>query len=349
MSKPNVSKEAFGVMACRSEVLEEPPMTASQWVDLRMAMILMGLFGLAALPACGRSEALPEVAVEPSAPSVQAEEPALEEDALRAALGDEFVGAYPLVGETATTVRTVQLRAAPATTSLDGVRNTAVWAYDGTVPGPVLRVRLGEELRVTLDNRLPVATTIHWHGVRVHNAMDGVPGITQEPISPGAQFEYRLVPKDAGTFWYHPHVDGAEQVERGLHGVLVVEDRHPLPYSQDVVWMIDDWRLAEDGTIDPNFVTRHDLAHDGRWGQTITVNGRTDTELRVVPGSRIRLRLANPSNGRVYTPDFGPLEPRVVAVDGMFTARPLPLRGFELPPGARLDLDLVVPASTGSF
>lgn len=92
------------------------------------------------------------------------------------------------------------------------------------VPGPVIRIKLGETLQLKLTNNLPQATTIHWHGVRVPNAMDGVPGVTQPPVQPGESFTYQFTPKDAGTFWFHPHVKAAEQIERGLHGVLIVED-----------------------------------------------------------------------------------------------------------------------------
>ena len=173
--------------------------------------------------------------------------------------------------------------------------------------------------------------------------MDGVPGVTQEPVPPGGSFTYRFTPKDAGTFWFHPHVRTAEQVERGLYGILIVDDAAPLSYSRDEVWDLDDWRLGPDGQIDPKFVTRHDLAHDGRWGQLVTVNGDTSQELTVRPGERIRLRLANTSNGRVYRPDFPGLEPLLIAVDGMYTRKPLPAEGFEIAPGNRVDLDITVP------
>ena len=255
----------------------------------------------------------------------------------------ELAVAYPAEARPPTSERRFELTAAPTSIpQIDG-RMLDVWAYNGSVPAPVLRVRLGEELLVKLTNRLPQPTTIHWHGVRVPNAMDGVPGVTQDPVEPGESFTYRFVPKDAGTFWFHPHVRGAEQVERGLYGVLIVDDEKPLPYSRDEVWVLDDWRLGPDGQIDPRFVTRHDLAHDGRWGQVVTVNGDAARELVVRPGERIRLRVANTSNGRVYRPAFGDLKPRVIAVDGMYTGEPLAIDGFELAPGNRLDLDLTVP------
>lgn len=265
-------------------------------------------------------------------------------EATRARLGLELARAYPVEAPPTRGSRRFELRAAPATIELIDGRQLAVWAYDGRVPGPVLRARLGEEVQVTLQNDLPQPTTIHWHGVRVPNAMDGVPGVTQEAIPPGGSFTYRFVPKDAGTFWFHPHVRGAEQVERGLHGVLVVDDVESLPYSRDEVWVLDDWRLGANGQIDARFVTRHDLAHDGRWGQVVTVNGHANGTLAVRPGERMRLRLVNTSNGRVYRPDFGALQPRVIAIDGLYMGRDFPLGDLELAPGNRVDLDLVIPA-----
>jgi len=128
-----------------------------------------------------------------------------------------------------------ELLAAPAELALVDGGKLRVWAYNGQVPGPTFRVRLGETVRVNFTNRLPQATTVHWHGVRVPNGMDGVPHVTQGPVEPGESFIYEFTPKDAGTFWFHPHVRSSEQVERGLYGVLVVEDEKPAPYDRDVV------------------------------------------------------------------------------------------------------------------
>ena len=253
---------------------------------------------------------------------------------------DEFRGAYPAEARDGGSERRYDVRAAPAQVpQLDGGR-LAVWAYDGRVPGPIVRVRLGETLRFELTNGLPQETTIHWHGVRVPNAMDGVPGVTQPPIPPGGKFVYRFTPKDPGTFWFHPHLRGSEQLERGLYGVLIVEDHKPLPYSRDVVWVLDDWLITREGEIHPAFNTRRDLAHDGRWGNVVTVNGSTREELVVKAGERIRLRLLVAANGRVFAPDFSALDAKVIAADGMYTSRPLSPADFELAPGNRLDLDL---------
>jgi FtsP/CotA-like multicopper oxidase with cupredoxin domain len=242
-------------------------------------------------------------------------------------------------------LREFEITAAPATLPLIDGRSLEVWAYNGQVPGPTLRVRRGDTVRVRFTNHLPQPTTIHWHGVRVPNAMDGVPGVTQPPVEPGASFTYEFTPPDAGTFWFHPHIRASEQVERGLYGVLIVEDAEPPPFTRDAVWVLDDVLLGPDGQIAPDFDTRHDLAHDGRWGNVVTVNGRRRPEVQVVPGERLRLRLLNVANGRVLKPDFGALDAKLIAVDGLYAEHPFDARGFEIAPGNRVDLDLTVPAS----
>ena len=221
-----------------------------------------------------------------------------------------------------------------------------VWAYNGSVPGPTLRVRLGETLRVTFTNRLPQETTIHWHGVRVPNGMDGVPHATQPPVAPGGTFVYEFTPKDAGTFWFHPHVRGSEQVERGLYGVLIVEDEKPAPFSREVVWVLDDWLRDSSGQVVEAFNTPHELMHDGRWGNAITVNGQSNPMLEVKSGERIRLRLLNSANGRIFRPDFSRLDAKLIAIDGMYLREPLDPAGLEIAPGNRVDLDITFSAAS---
>lgn len=174
----------------------------------------------------------------------------------------EFAGSYPREASRKGTVLDFELVAAPASIPLFDGRSFDVWAYNGQVPGPTLRVRLGETVRVNFRNNLPQATTVHWHGVRVSNAMDGVPGVTQPPAEPGETFVYEFTPKDAGTFWFHPHLRSSEQVERGLFGALIVEDKVQTGYSRDELWVLDDWLLTREGALFAEFNTRHDLAHD---------------------------------------------------------------------------------------
>jgi FtsP/CotA-like multicopper oxidase with cupredoxin domain len=140
-------------------------------------------------------------------------------------------------------------------------------------------------------------------------------------------------------------VRASEQVERGLFGVLIVEDVEPPPFARDELWVLDDVLLGPDGQIYPEFDTRHDLAHDGRWGNVVLVNGRRRPELRAAPGERLRLRLLNVANGRVLKPDFGALEAKVIAVDGLYVERPFGAGTLEIAPGNRVDVDLTVPPS----
>lgn len=255
----------------------------------------------------------------------------------------EFNTAYEKDITTSGTIVEYTLTAAPTEIELFPGEKTVVWAYNGQIPGPELRIKKGDTLRVNFTNKLPQETTIHWHGVRVPNAMDGVPGVTQDPIKPGDSFVYEFTPKDAGTFWFHPHVRTSEQIEKGLFGTLIVEDQNSDEYSQDVSWVLDDWLITNNGQIYPEFNTPHDLMHDGRWGNVVTVNGNTNEVLEVHPGERIRLRLVNVANGRVFTPQFQNLNPLIIAVDGMRAAEQVPLDNFELAPGNRLDLDITIP------
>jgi len=89
---------------------------------------------------------------------------------------------------------------------------TPVWTYGGTLPGPLIKAKVGDTVIIHLKNSLPDSTTIHWHGLRVPNQMDGVPGVTQPPVEPGGEFRYEFTVNDAGTYWYHPHVNSAAQI-----------------------------------------------------------------------------------------------------------------------------------------
>src|SRR5712691_1872949 len=111
-------------------------------------------------------------------------------------------------------IRDINLTAAPGRVSLVGPAHpaTSVWCYGNRIPGPEIRLRQGERVRMAVHNQLPEDTTVHWHGIRLPNAMDGVPGLTQPPIKPGESFTYEFTPPDAGTFWYHPHADSLQQL-----------------------------------------------------------------------------------------------------------------------------------------
>ncbi len=193
---------------------------------------------------------------------------------------------------------------------------TEVWGYNGQVPGVPIRLTHGQTLDALVTNGLEVPTAVHWHGIRLPNAMDGVAGLTQPPIKPGDSFRYTFTPPDAGTFWYHSHVNAYEQVGRGLYGPLIIEEAAPPKVDRELTWMIDDWRLLDDASIKNDFSNGHDRSHAGRIGNVPTVNGRFRDVIEVQTGERIRLRIINASNARNFALTFTDLEPSIIAIDG---------------------------------
>jgi FtsP/CotA-like multicopper oxidase with cupredoxin domain len=240
-------------------------------------------------------------------------------------------------------VKEYRLAANPAIANLtgDGHPDTAVWAYNGTVPGPELRVRQGDPVRVVVSNKLGEDTTIHWHGIRLPNAMDGVPGLTQKPVRPGESFTYEFTPPDAGTFWYHPHADSLQQLGRGLAGALIVEEREPIAVDRDLLWFIGDWRLDDEGRIAPGFGNRMEAGMSGRIGNTVTVNGRIPDTISVKAGERVRLRLVNAALARIVGLRFEEHKPVVVAYDGQ-PCDPHPPKGGRVVLGPAMRADLII-------
>lgn len=171
-------------------------------------------------------------------------------------------------------------------------------------------------MRVIVENGLDQDTTVHWHGIRLPNAMDGVPGLTQPPIKPGESFIYEFTPPDAGTFWYHPHANSLQQIGRGLAGALIVEEREPVAVDRDLLWMLQDWRLTPDGQIASDFGGMMDAAMSGHVGSKVTVNGTPPVDQPVKAGERVRLRLANAALARMMALRFEGHRPAVVAIDG---------------------------------
>jgi FtsP/CotA-like multicopper oxidase with cupredoxin domain len=218
---------------------------------------------------------------------------------------------------------------------------THVWAYNRSLPGPVLRLKQNDRLRAVLKNNLTQDTTIHWHGIRLPNAMDGVPGLTQKPVKPGESFTYDFACQDAGTFWYHPHAGNPEQVGRGLYGLLIVDEPNPSPVDRDVAWVLSDLRLDKDAQITPDFNSFFDLTHAGRLGNVALNNGKLVQPFSVTAGERIRLRIVNTANARIFDLRFADHAPWIVALDGHPLNAPIKL-GVEdrvtLGPGMRADL-----------
>ncbi len=254
-------------------------------------------------------------------------------------------------GSTAAPAREFTLVAAPGRLSLVGppYPDTDVWCYNASVPGSEIRVRQGDRLRILVENKLSQATTVHWHGVRVPNAMDGVPFLTQKPIPPGEKFVYEFEVPDAGTYWYHPHHHSSEQVGRGLSGALIVEEIEPLAVDRDVVWVLGDWRLARDASIVSDFGNRMEVTMAGRIGNTVTINGRVPETISVRAGERLRLRLINAAGARIFGLEFRDLRPLIVALDGQPVEPREPPEGrVVLGPAMRADVLLDMSGQPGA-
>ncbi len=238
-----------------------------------------------------------------------------------------------------------RLRPAPAVES-------EIWAFDGATPGPALRIKQGQTLRLTVANRTASPLALHWHGLRGDAAMDGVGGFSQPPIAPGESFEYRLKPPDSGTVLYRPLVLGgsSEPAGRGLSGMLVVEETDPPPVDLDLPVLVTDWLLGDDNALQPFSPTSADGAGAGRLGSWVTVNGGSPPQrVPVAPGARVRLRLANACNARIMRLRFDGIKAVVIAVDGQPTESFEPVRS-QLPfaPGTRYDLLVDMPTDAGA-
>jgi FtsP/CotA-like multicopper oxidase with cupredoxin domain len=226
------------------------------------------------------------------------------------------------------------LTAQPATIQLSSGQRVQGWTFNGTVPGPELRVTQGDLVEVTLYNALPDdGVTLHWHGVDVPNAMDGVAGITQDAVPPGGSFVYRFVAGKAGTYWYHSHQQSSEQVRRGLFGAFIVT---PRPESNPAA--------STSGQPVDEAVLRH------RWGgeEGVTTFG-LDTGMQarqVEPGRPVRLRLINAETDPATFTITGTTV-RVAAIDGTEVSQPGDLPGARilLGGGSRADITLTMPST----
>ena len=245
--------------------------------------------------------------------------------------------------------RGVVLHARPATARLapPNYPETPIWGYDGRVPGPTIRVRQGERVVRRFVNGLPQPSTVHWHGIRIDNSMDGTPELTQPVVQPGGEFLYDFAPPDAGTYWYHSHHRTFEQLARGLYGVLVVEEHDAPEVDREEVLVLDDWRLADDAILHDSFGALHDWSHAGRIGNWITVNGESAWSREASRHERLRLRLVNAANARIFSLALKHLEGWVVALDGQPLPAPQAAGPLVLAPGQRADLIVDVVAGEG--
>ena len=216
---------------------------------------------------------------------------------------------------------------------------TPVWTYNGTLPGPLIRAKVGDRIVVRFRNSLPEPTSIHWHGMRLPNDMDGVPGLTQPPIEPGSEFVYDFVARDAGTFWYHPHIHSAAQVGWGLYGALVVEDpADPEVFGDDLVLVLSDMALDEDGQFLPEDTGGEFGDLFGREGNILLVNGKVRPRLKVRQGKQQRWRVINAARARYYTLRLPEHTLVKLGGDNGLAERSVETSRIVLVPGERADL-----------
>ena len=242
------------------------------------------------------------------------------------------------------TARKANVQLAP-----EGYPSTEVWSYDGKIPGPMIRVPRGGRVKRRLVNALDVPTSIHWHGIRIENAMDGVAGLTQDAVPPGERFDYDFAVPDAGTYWYHAHTNSMEQVGRGLSGVLIVDEESPPDVDRDEVLMLDDWLLDPEtgGFVEP-FAHPMMMSHGGRTGNLLGVNGQYAYAMQARSGERLRLRLINAANARIFVLRLQGMAGWTVALDGMPMAAPEAVADeIVIAPAQRVDLIVDVTAAEG--
>jgi FtsP/CotA-like multicopper oxidase with cupredoxin domain len=231
----------------------------------------------------------------------------------------------------------VNLEARPAELEVLPGTRSSLWTYNGMLPGPLLRAKVGDRLVVHFTNSLPEPTSIHWHGLRLPNAMDGSEH-TQTAVAPGGSFTYDFTLLDPGTYWYHPHFDSSAQVGFGLYGALVVEDPSEPELGDAVTLMLSDASLERDGGVLPGNQSGWFGDYFGREGDVLLVNGKVMPTLEARAGAPQRWRVINASRARYWK--FKVPKATVVRVGGDdgLAERPMPLTEVLLVPGERAEL-----------
>ncbi|WP_437962517.1 multicopper oxidase family protein (plasmid) [Sorangium sp. So ce119] len=216
---------------------------------------------------------------------------------------------------------------------------TPAWTYDGGIPGPMIRARIGDRVIVHFRNELPAPTTVHWHGVRLSAEMDGAPGHSQPETVPGGSFTYDFVVPDAGLYWYHPHVDSAAQAGNGLYGALLVEDpAEPAALGDELVLVLSDIGVEDDGALVPPDTGGSFGTLFGREGDVLLVNGRVNPVIEARAGLRQRWRLVNAARSRYYQLAIDGHRFTRIGGDGGLLEHPVETDRILLTPGERADV-----------
>ncbi len=223
-----------------------------------------------------------------------------------------------------------------------------VLTYGDAGMPPTLRMTKDKPFAAQLVNALDEPTTIHWHGLRIANRMDGVPFLTQPYVNAGESFDYAFTPPDAGTFWYHPHCNTLTQMGHGLTGVIVVENPDDPKFDGEVVLNLRDWRLGKDGQFIAQFLPR-DAGKSGTFGTVRTANWIGEPQYDAPAGGLVRLRVAITDVTRIYRMSMEGADASVIAIDGNPVPARFPLDSLMLGPGQRVDLAVRMPDTEGAI
>jgi FtsP/CotA-like multicopper oxidase with cupredoxin domain len=226
---------------------------------------------------------------------------------------------------------------------------TPMWTYNGSVPGPIIRTKKGNRLIVHFTNSLPEATTIHWHGVRVPNAMDGT-SMVQRPVAPGGTFDYDFVVPDSGTYWYHPHLDSSAQVGYGLYGVLIVEDPSEPFLGDELTMVLSDVSVNPDGSMAAGDAQGWYGDYFGREGDVELVNGKpaSSIALKMRAGMPQRWRVLDASRAKFQRFSLRDVSLTRIAGDEGLSGASYPLTYVDLTPGEREEVVAVADAPPGT-
>ncbi len=207
-------------------------------------------------------------------------------------------------------------------------------AYGGSVPGPLIEANVGDTVIAHFNNDLDLPLTVHWHGLRIADDMDGGMPQMMDPVAPGESFTYTFTPPDAGFYWYHPHLTGATTIERGLYGPMIIRGPGEGQPDCDLPLMLDDILLDEDTEqVAPLDTDMMQLM--GRLGNLLLANGKADRRIALAPGSTVLLRLVNPSNARYWDVYVEGQQLQVVGTDGGWLYEPYDVESLVLAPGER--------------
>ncbi|MDF5586124.1 multicopper oxidase domain-containing protein, partial [Vibrio parahaemolyticus] len=226
------------------------------------------------------------------------------------------------------------ITAEPSTAELVPGFNTDVLVFNGSIPAPVIRCRQGEKVIIRFTNKLSEPTTIHWHGLRIPIEMDGVPFLSQPPIMPGETFVYEFTPPDAGTFWYHPHMNSVKQLGMGLVGLIIVEEAEPVLFDEEQEIVLKHWHLDKQGQW-KNLMVPRLSARMGTPGEWSSVNGVHEPVYTLKQNATTRLRIANVDNTITYPIAIEGAEAWVIAIDGNPVKTPYKLTQHKIGPGMR--------------